>query len=50
MRATCWHGKHDMRVDDVPDPAIMNRRDAIAGMKIVGCNERPPAREHVVLP
>jgi threonine dehydrogenase-like Zn-dependent dehydrogenase len=29
MRATCWHGKHDMRVDDVPDPAIMNRRDAI---------------------
>ena len=29
MRATCWHGKHDMRVDDVADPAIMNRRDAI---------------------
>jgi len=29
MRAACWHGKHDMRVDDVPDPAIMNRRDAI---------------------
>jgi threonine dehydrogenase-like Zn-dependent dehydrogenase len=29
MRATCWHGKHDMRVDHVPDPVIMNRRDAI---------------------
>ena len=29
MRAACWHGKHDMRVDSVPDPAIMNQRDAI---------------------
>ena len=29
MKATCWHGKRDMRVDDVPDPKIMNRRDAI---------------------
>ncbi|HLX28537.1 MAG TPA: zinc-dependent alcohol dehydrogenase [Casimicrobiaceae bacterium] len=29
MKATCWHGKRDMRVDKVPDPKIMNRRDAI---------------------
>jgi threonine dehydrogenase-like Zn-dependent dehydrogenase len=29
MKATCWHGKRDMRVDDVPDPKILNRRDAI---------------------
>ena len=29
MKATCWHGKHDMRVENVPDPAIMNQRDAI---------------------
>jgi threonine dehydrogenase-like Zn-dependent dehydrogenase len=29
MRATCWHGKHDMRVENVPDPTIMNQRDAI---------------------
>jgi len=29
MRATCWHGKRDMRVDRVPDPVIMNQRDAI---------------------
>jgi len=29
MRATCWHGKRDMRVDNVPDPVIMNQRDAI---------------------
>jgi threonine dehydrogenase-like Zn-dependent dehydrogenase len=29
MRASCWHGKHDKRIDDVPEPSIMNRRDAI---------------------
>ena len=29
MKATCWHGKQDMRVESVPDPKILNRRDAI---------------------
>jgi len=29
MRATCWHGKRDMRVDHVPDPKILNQRDCI---------------------
>jgi threonine dehydrogenase-like Zn-dependent dehydrogenase len=29
MRATCWHGKNDVRVDNVPDPTILNPRDAI---------------------
>ena len=29
MKATCWYGKHDMRVEDVPDPAILNPRDGI---------------------
>jgi threonine dehydrogenase-like Zn-dependent dehydrogenase len=29
MKATCWHGKRDMRVDTVPDPVILNQRDAI---------------------
>jgi threonine dehydrogenase-like Zn-dependent dehydrogenase len=29
MRATCWYGKHDIRVVDVPDPEILNPRDAI---------------------
>lgn len=29
MRAVCWHGKKDVRVDTVPDPQILNRRDAI---------------------
>jgi threonine dehydrogenase-like Zn-dependent dehydrogenase len=29
MRANCWYGKQDVRVEQVPDPKIMNRRDAI---------------------
>lgn len=29
MRALCYHGKHDVRVDTVPDPDIVNPRDAI---------------------
>ena len=29
MRALTWHGTHDIRVDTVPDPEIVNPRDAI---------------------
>lgn len=29
MKATCWYGKHDVRVNEVPDPEILNPRDAI---------------------
>ncbi|MEG3902054.1 zinc-dependent alcohol dehydrogenase [Microcoleus sp. B4-C5] len=29
MKALCWHGANDVRVDNVPDPAIINPRDAI---------------------
>jgi threonine dehydrogenase-like Zn-dependent dehydrogenase len=29
MRANCWYGKHDLRVEQVPDPKILNKRDAI---------------------
>lgn len=29
MRANCWHGKTELRVEDVPDPRILNPRDAI---------------------
>ena len=29
MRAVTWHGRHDVRVDTVPDPEIVNPRDAI---------------------
>src|SRR5688572_15312316 len=29
MKAVSWHGRGDMRVDTVPDPKILNQRDAI---------------------
>src|SRR6202046_5239896 len=29
MKAACWHGKHDIRVDIVPDPVIQDPRDII---------------------
>ncbi len=29
MRALTWHGKHDVRMDTVADPEIVNPRDAI---------------------
>lgn len=29
MRANCWIGKNDVRVEQVPDPKILNQRDAI---------------------
>lgn len=29
MKAAVWHGKHDIRVDTVPDPVLINPRDAI---------------------
>ena len=35
MRALCWHGKGDVRVDTVPDPKIQNPRDAL--IKITAC-------------
>ena len=34
MRALCWHGKGDIRVDTVPGPTIEHPRDAI-----VNCGE-----------
>lgn len=29
MKAVCWHGAMDMRVETVPDPKILNPQDAI---------------------
>ena len=29
MRALCWHGSNDVRIENVPDPQILNPRDAI---------------------
>jgi threonine dehydrogenase-like Zn-dependent dehydrogenase len=33
MKAVVWHGKHDVRVESVPDPEILNPRDAIVKVK-----------------
>src|SRR3982750_2090614 len=35
MRAICWHGKKDLRVDNGPDPIIEEPRDAI--IKVTSC-------------
>ncbi|HEY3700065.1 MAG TPA: zinc-dependent alcohol dehydrogenase [Spongiibacteraceae bacterium] len=35
MKALCWHGKHDIRYDTVPDPIIEDPRDAI--IKVTSC-------------
>jgi threonine dehydrogenase-like Zn-dependent dehydrogenase len=32
MKALCWHGKHDVRYETVPDPGIEEPRDAIVKM------------------
>lgn len=32
MKALCWHGKHDVRVEKVPDPTILNPHDIIIGV------------------
>src|SRR5881227_556437 len=29
MKAVCWYGIHDIRVENVPDPKILNAHDAI---------------------
>lgn len=29
MRAVCWYAQNDVRVSDVPDPKILNPRDAV---------------------
>ncbi len=29
MKALCWYGKNDVRVKDVPEPKLVNTRDAI---------------------
>ena len=34
MRALCWHGVNDLRVDDVPDPSIVNPRDVILRVRL----------------
>ncbi len=35
MKALCWHGKGDVRVDEVPDPQLKDSRDVI--LKVTSC-------------
>jgi threonine dehydrogenase-like Zn-dependent dehydrogenase len=35
MKALCWHGKHDIRCDTVPDPIIQHPGDVI--IKVTSC-------------
>ena len=35
MKALCWHGKHDIRYETVPDPKIEHPRDAV--IKVSTC-------------
>ena len=34
MKALCWHGTTDVRVEQVPDPKILNPRDAIVDISL----------------
>lgn len=34
MRALCWNGVNDLRVETVPDPTIINPRDVILQVKL----------------
>lgn len=36
MKAVCWHGKHNVQVDTVPDPQILNPRDAVVKVTLTG--------------
>ena len=36
MKAVTWHGKRDVRVDEVPDPAIEEPTDAIVRVTSTG--------------
>ncbi len=36
MKALCWHGKHHVDVDQVPDPAIEDPTDMIVRVKVSG--------------
>ena len=32
MKALCWYGKHDVRLESVPDPKLLNAQDAIVAV------------------
>jgi threonine dehydrogenase-like Zn-dependent dehydrogenase len=36
MKAVCWRGKHDVRVEEVEEPRILNPRDAVVRVTLTG--------------
>ena len=34
MKALCWHGKQDVRIEEVPEPRLLNPRDAIVDVTL----------------
>lgn len=36
MKAVCWHGKHDVRVDTMPDPQLCCKQDALIRVTLTG--------------
>lgn len=34
MKAVCWHGTHDVRVENVPEPKLLNQRDALVKVNL----------------
>lgn len=46
MKAVRYYGQEDIRVEQVPDPEILNPREAI--VKITSASERAYARHHSV--
>src|SRR5919107_1456707 len=46
MRAVTWHGKRDVRVDNVPDPTIQEPTDAVIRVPSTGiCGSALPFYE-----
>ena len=41
MKALCWCGPENLHVEDVPDPKILNPRDAILRVTLTAiCGQR----------
>ncbi len=41
MRANTWHGTKSVQVEEVPDPTILNARDAIVRITSTASAARP---------
>jgi D-arabinose 1-dehydrogenase-like Zn-dependent alcohol dehydrogenase len=66
VKALCWYGKFDVRVDKVPDPKALNPRDAVVKVTstaicgsdlheigaetVVACHLQKVARERHAVP